>query len=1106
MPTEANSYFVKAFVEATANYAAAESNAVSFKINQKTVTISGITAGKKTFDNTTTATLDLTSAVFTGKVGTDELTVSGITGTFDTPAVGPGKIVTLNYTGATLGGASAGNYIIATTGNQLTTTADITADASVLTNAPEAITTLKYSGTAQNLVSAGTATNGTVQYRLEGGSYSETIPTGTAAETYKVYYKVVGNTNYADVDEAGPIEVTIGQKAITITGIKANDKDYDGTVNATLDYSGASFGGIVSGDNLTVTATGQFADKNVAYNAANAVIGKDVTISGLTLGGTSVANYQLAATGQQATASAKINPKEVGLTWSTTTTWAYDEAAHQPTASVNSSDLVGGDACTVNVDVTAQTGSSLTTDGKAVGVGSYTAKATALSNANYKLPVTGLTQNFTITAEASVLTKAPEAITTLKYSGTAQGLVSAGTATNGTMQYRLEDGSYSETIPTGTAAETYKVYYKVVGNTNYADVDEAGPIEVTIGQKAITITGIKANDKDYDGTVNATLDYSGASFGGIVSGDNLTVTATGQFADKNVAYNAANAVIGKDVTISGLTLGGTSVANYQLAATGQQATASAKINPKEVGLTWSTTTTWAYDEAAHQPTASVNSSDLISGDVCTVQTYSLVATSGSLNAEDKAVDVGSYTVTATALSNANYKLPTTGLTQDFTITAATGELTFSDVTKTYGDNPFTVSPSEVVSPGEITYTSGNTNVITIDSDGKLNIKAQGTAIITAHQAASGSYSAEEKTFTVTVKKKEVTLKWEQTQLNYTGLAQAPIATVTNLINSDECDVTIDITAKTGSSLATDGNAVNVGSYTAKATALNNDNYALPETAPTQDFTINKVTVTVRAQDAERKVGEADPTFGVSFDGFVNGENEGVLTSSVICNTNATATSPAGSYTITPSGGEAANYDFTYDDGTLTIYQGFSIMKEWRTWYGTEDLTIDATDVETYVVTAISSTAVTVQSTNGNIFKDTPMLLKRKNSNQTEFKAYAPTATLTPPTGLSTQYVGGVSDLSTYATKQVYVLAGSEFVKVDLSNSTTFDTSKCFLWIDNASARLRIVEGEVTRIDDNELHEFSGNDVWYTIDGRKLDKQPTKKGLYIKNGKKVAIKQ
>jgi hypothetical protein len=29
--------------------------------------------------------------------------------------------------------------------------------------------------------------------------------------------------------------------------------------------------------------------------------------------------------------------------------------------------------------------------------------------------------------------------------------------------------------------------------------------------------------------------------------------------------------------------------------------------------------------------------------------------------------------------------------------------------------------------------------------------------------------------------------------------------------------------------------------------------------------------------------------------------------------------------------------------------------------------------------------------------------------------------------------------------------------------------------------------------------------WYTLDGRKLDSQPTKKGFFIKNGKKFVVR-
>jgi len=32
-----------------------------------------------------------------------------------------------------------------------------------------------------------------------------------------------------------------------------------------------------------------------------------------------------------------------------------------------------------------------------------------------------------------------------------------------------------------------------------------------------------------------------------------------------------------------------------------------------------------------------------------------------------------------------------------------------------------------------------------------------------------------------------------------------------------------------------------------------------------------------------------------------------------------------------------------------------------------------------------------------------------------------------------------------------------------------------------------------------------NDVWYTLDGRKLDGMPTKKGIYINGGRKVVVR-
>ena len=46
-------------------------------------------------------------------------------------------------------------------------------------------------------------------------------------------------------------------------------------------------------------------------------------------------------------------------------------------------------------------------------------------------------------------------------------------------------------------------------------------------------------------------------------------------------------------------------------------------------------------------------------------------------------------------------------------------------------------------------------------------------------------------------------------------------------------------------------------------------------------------------------------------------------------------------------------------------------------------------------------------------------------------------------------------------------------------------------------------GIISPAEIKEITEMAG--AWYSLDGRKLDAKPTKKGLYIHNGKKVVIK-
>ena len=85
-----------------------------------------------------------------------------------------------------------------------------------------------------------------------------------------------------------------------------------------------------------------------------------------------------------------------------------------------------------------------------------------------------------------------------------------------------------------------------------------------------------------------------------------------------------------------------------------------------------------------------------------------------------------------------------------------------------------------------------------------------------------------------------------------------------------------------------------------------------------NYSIEPVKMTAKVADASRMYGETNPKFSISYSGFVNGENESVLTTRPTMTTTATASSDVGTYPITASGGAAKNYTIEYKQGELTI--------------------------------------------------------------------------------------------------------------------------------------------------------------------------------------------
>jgi len=84
------------------------------------------------------------------------------------------------------------------------------------------------------------------------------------------------------------------------------------------------------------------------------------------------------------------------------------------------------------------------------------------------------------------------------------------------------------------------------------------------------------------------------------------------------------------------------------------------------------------------------------------------------------------------------------------------------------------------------------------------------------------------------------------------------------------------------------------------------------------FTIEKATLTVKADDQVKEQGQENPELTLTYEGWKGEDDEGVLTALPVVTTTATVDSPVGTYEILVDGGEALNYTFQYVPGVLTI--------------------------------------------------------------------------------------------------------------------------------------------------------------------------------------------
>lgn len=117
-----------------------------------------------------------------------------------------------------------------------------------------------------------------------------TQPSFSTSQHLKVGNYVLGtypittpsNANFSNSGVNGGT-LTINQAQLNVSGIRASDKVYDGTTNATINTANALYSGLVSGDIVTLASTGAFSDKDIGVN-------KTVALSNL-YGGSDLSNY-----------------------------------------------------------------------------------------------------------------------------------------------------------------------------------------------------------------------------------------------------------------------------------------------------------------------------------------------------------------------------------------------------------------------------------------------------------------------------------------------------------------------------------------------------------------------------------------------------------------------------------------------------------------------------------------------------------------------------------------------------------------------------------------------------------------------------------------------
>ena len=210
------------------------------------------------------------------------------------------------------------------------------------------------------------------------------------------------------------------------------------------------------------------------------------------------------------------------------------------------------------------------------------------------------------------------------------------------------------------------------------------------------------------------------------------------------------------------------------------------------------------------------------------------------------------------------------------------------------------------------------------------------------------------------------------------------------------------------------------------------------------------------------------------------------------------------YKITGTG----NYSGICYSEVFELFEGYEVTvpaDEYVTYYKDEALYVEDTDAKLYTITAVSGETATADELT-IAPANTPILVKN-NSGATKTIVLIPTETTNTVT-VADEFIGtltGATIAASTTTQNNYAFNGKEFVWV--KTALAIAANKAWLEVPvtaSAAPQIRLIFSSTTGIESVD-REQSTVDGWYDLNGRRLPGKPTKKGVYIVNGKKMVVK-